>query len=129
MKHGEGIVSRESRFSPVETLERVERVLQEKGIHIFARIDHAAGAAGVGLTMKPTWVVLFGNPKAGTPVMLAAPAAAIDLPLKALVWQDAHDVVWLSWNDPEYLRRRFGLTEDQIHPISGVGALLESALK
>jgi uncharacterized protein (DUF302 family) len=78
--------------------------------------------------MNPTQLLIFGNPKGGTPVMVAAPTAAIDLPLKALVWQDDAGVVWLSWNDPEYLRRRFGLSEEVMRPLAGIPTLLQSVL-
>lgn len=127
MNAGEGIISRPSKHSVTQTLDRVEASLRERGIKIFARVDHAGEAAAVGLSMLPTVLLIFGNPKAGTPVMLAAPTAAIDLPLKALVWQDAGGAVWLSYNDPAFIARRFGLTADQIKTLAPVGALLEQA--
>ena len=128
MNHGEGVVSRQSPFSVDETVDRLEKLLQSKGIQIFARVDHSGEAHRVGLHMNPTQLLIFGNPKGGTPVMVAAPTAAIDLPLKALVWQDDGGLVWMSWNDPEYLRRRFGLSEEAMRPLSGIPALLESVL-
>jgi uncharacterized protein (DUF302 family) len=128
LKTGEGIVSIPSKFSVPETLDRLTAVLEAKGIRVFARIDHSGEAEKVGLKMPPTQLLIFGNPKGGTPVMLAAPTSAIDLPLKALAWQDAEGKVWLSYNDPEYLRRRFALSEDGIKTIAGIGALLEQAL-
>jgi uncharacterized protein (DUF302 family) len=94
---------------------------------VFARVDHSGEAAQAGLTMPPTQVLIFGNPKGGTPIMLAAPTAAIDLPLKALAWQDSTGQVWLSYNDPMYLARRFGLTETQVKTIVPLGALIEPA--
>ncbi len=124
---GEGIISRPSKHSVMQTLDRVEASLHERGIKIFARVDHAGEAAAVGLTMLPTVLLIFGNPKAGTPVMLAAPTAAIDLPLKALVWQDTEGSVWLSYTDPAFIARRFGLTADQVKTLAPVGALLEQA--
>src|SRR5579862_7265837 len=127
MKAGEGIISKESKYSVAETLDRVEAILKTKGIKVFARVDHSGEAAQVGLTMPPTQLLIFGNPKGGTPVMLAAPTAAIDLPMKALAWQDSTGKVWLSYNDPAYLMRRYGLTEDQIKPLVPLGALIEPA--
>ena len=128
MKAGEGIISKESKFSVPETLDRVDALLRAKGIKIFVRIDHSGEAEKAGLKMPPTQLLIFGNPKGGTPVMLAAPTAAIDLPLKALAWQDGYGKVWLSYNDPEYLKKRYGLTDDQIKTIAGTGSLIEQAL-
>jgi uncharacterized protein (DUF302 family) len=128
MKAGDGIVSKESKYSVPETLDRVDALLQSKGIKIFVRVDHSGEAEKAGLKMPPTQLLIFGNPKGGTPVMLAAPTAAIDLPLKALAWQDADGKVWLSYNDPEYLKKRYGLTDDQIKTIAGTGSLIEQAL-
>lgn len=128
MYQGEGVVSRRSPFPVEETLDRLEKLLESKGIQVFARVDHSGGAERAGLHMNPTQLLIFGNPKGGTPIMLAAPTSAIDLPLKALAWQDDAGVVWLSWNDPGYLGRRFGLSEEALRPIAGIPALLESAL-
>ncbi|MGA7379974.1 MAG: DUF302 domain-containing protein [Terriglobales bacterium] len=129
MKTGEGIISKASKYSVAETLDRVEEVLREKGIRVFARVDHSGEAEKVGLKMRPTQLLIFGSPKGGTPVMVAAPTAAIDLPLKALAWQDDDGKVWLSYNDPEYLKQRFGLTDEQIKTISGIGSVIEQGLK
>ena len=129
MTAGEGIISRASTRPVPVTLDRLEGVLRSKGITIFARVDHSGEAAKVGLTLPPTQLLIFGSPKAGTPVMLAAPTAAIDLPLKALAWQDEKGRVWLSYNDPAFLARRFGLSEAQVAPLAGVGALIELALR
>jgi uncharacterized protein (DUF302 family) len=128
MKAGDGIISKESKFSVPETLDRVDALLRSKGIKIFVRVDHSGEAEKAGLKMPPTQLLIFGNPKGGTPVMLAAPTAAIDLPLKALAWQDSDGKVWLSYNDPEYLKKRYGLTDDQIKTIAGTGSLIEQAL-
>ena len=128
MKAGDGIISKESKFSVSETLDRVDALLRSKGIKIFVRVDHSGEAEKAGLKMPPTQLLIFGNPKGGTPVMLAAPTAAIDLPLKALAWQDGDGKVWLSYNDPEYLKKRYGLTDEQIKTIAGVGSLIEQAL-
>ena len=127
MKTGDGIISRPSKYSVPETLDRVETRLRERGIRIFARIDHSGEAAAAGLAMPPTQLLIFGNPKGGTPLMVAAPTAAIDLPLKALAWQDAEGTVWLSYNDPSYLARRFGFTDEQIKTIVPLAAVIEPA--
>jgi uncharacterized protein (DUF302 family) len=128
MNHGEGIISKPSKYSVPETLHRLETILSAKGVKIFAVIDHSGEAEKAGLKMPPTQLLIFGNPKGGTPVMLAAPTAAIDLPLKALAWQDANGQVWLSYNDPIYIERRFGLSDDVMKPLAGIGALIEQAL-
>jgi uncharacterized protein (DUF302 family) len=128
VKAGEGIISKPSKYSVTETLDRVDALLRSKGIKIFVRVDHSGEAEKAGLKMPPTQLLIFGNPKGGTPVMLAAPTAAIDLPLKALAWQDGDGKVWLSYNDPEYIKKRFGLTDDQIKTIVGIGPLIEQAL-
>jgi uncharacterized protein (DUF302 family) len=106
----------------------VDALLRSKGIKIFVRVDHSGEAEKAGLKMPPTQLLIFGNPKGGTPVMLVAPTAAIDLPLKALAWQDGDGKVWLSYNDPEYLKKRYGLTDEQIKTIAGTGSLIEQAL-
>jgi uncharacterized protein (DUF302 family) len=129
MDIGEGILRAPSTRSVPETLDRLEAILKTKGVRVFARIDHAGEAARVGLSMPPTQVLIFGNPRAGTPVMLAAPTSAIDLPLKALAWQDAAGQVWLGYTDPAVFARRHGLTEAQVAPIRGIGQLIEAAVK
>ncbi|MGH9499196.1 MAG: DUF302 domain-containing protein [Terriglobales bacterium] len=129
MKTGEGIITKESKYSVPETLDRVEAVLGEKGMRVFARVDHSGEAEKVGLKMRPTQLLIFGNPKGGTPVMVAAPTAAIDLPLKALAWQDEDGKVWLSYNDPQYIKKRFGLTDEQIKTIAGIGSVIELGLR
>jgi uncharacterized protein (DUF302 family) len=128
MNQGDGIISKPSKYSVPETLHRLETILEAKGTKVFTLVDHSGEAEKAGLKMPPTQLLIFGNPKGGTPVMLAAPTAAIDLPLKALAWQDANGQVWLSYNDPEYLQRRFGLSADVIKPLAGMGAVIEQAL-
>jgi len=128
MPSGKGLIHLPSKFPVGETLDRLTKSLEAKGIKIFARVNHSDEAEHVGLTMRPTEVLIFGNPKGGTPVMLAAPTAAIDLPLKALAWQDADGKVWLSYNDPQYFKDRYSLTDDQIKTIAGIGTLLEQAI-
>lgn len=127
MKSGEGIISKPSSHSVPETLDRLETTLREKGVKVFARVDHGGEAEKAGLKMPPTQVLIFGNPKAGTPAMLAAPTAAIDLPLKALAWQDSDGKVWLSYNDVEYLKRRFGLHDDAVKGLAAAVPLIEQA--
>jgi uncharacterized protein (DUF302 family) len=124
---GEGMERVESRHSVEETVQRLRNVLAERGVTIFAVIDHSGEAARAGLTMLPTQVVVFGNPAAGTPVMLAAPSIAIDLPLRVLVWEDADGKVWAAWNTPEYLRDRHGVPEEYGKVLGAAGALARAA--
>jgi uncharacterized protein (DUF302 family) len=124
-----GMVHLSSSFSVQETLQRVETLLKEKGLTIFCVVDHSGEAEKVGLKMRPTQLVLFGSPKGGTPVMLASPTIAIDLPLKALVWEDAGGKVWVSCNSPEYLQHRHNVPADLLKNISGAGTLLQAAVK
>jgi uncharacterized protein (DUF302 family) len=127
VEKGEGIVTIASRHSVDETVEKLKGILQAKGVMIFAVVDHSGEAAKVGLTMPPTKLVIFGSPKAGTPLMLASPSVAIDLPLKILVAQDARGEVLLSYNGLEYLTDRHGLPHDLLPNIAVVGALAEKA--
>jgi len=127
MQSGDGIITKPSKHSVPETLDQLETALREKGIKVFARVDHSGEAERAGMKMPPTQVLIFGNPKAGTPAMLAAPTSAIDLPLKALAWQDGDGKVWLSYNDVEYLKRRFGLTDDAVKGIAAAAPLIEQA--
>jgi uncharacterized protein (DUF302 family) len=122
-----GIVDVPSNHSVDETVERVKNILQSKGISLFALIDHSGEAEKVGMTMPPTKLLIFGSPKAGTPLMLAAPSIAIDLPLKILVWEDAQGRVWLSYNSPEYLTRRHGLPQALANNLAVVAALAANA--
>ncbi len=128
MNQGEGIVSKPSKYSVSETLHRLETILTAKGVKVFALVDHSGEAEKAGLKMPPTQLLIFGNPKGGTPVMLAAPTSAIDLPWKALAWQDAGGQVWLSYNDAAYFQRRFGLSDDVVKPLAGLSAVIEQAL-
>jgi uncharacterized protein (DUF302 family) len=104
-----GIVNKFSKHSVDDTLGKLQNILEAKGIAVFALIDHSGEAAKVGIKMPPTKLLIFGNPKGGTPLMLAAPSIAIDLPLKILIWQDDQEKVWISYNTPEYLAERHGL--------------------
>jgi uncharacterized protein (DUF302 family) len=124
-----GMVHLDSLYSVAETVERVLRAIAAKGLTLFARIDHAAGAAAVGLSMPPSELLIFGNAKAGTPLMLAAPTAAIDLPLKALVWQDLEGRVRLSFNTAEYMQSRHRFPESLLPNIASLPIILQEALK
>ena len=124
-----GLIHLSSTHSVPETLQRVESILRAKNLTIFARIDHSGEAEKVGLVMRPTQLIIFGSPNAGTPMMIESPTLAIDLPLKALVWQDAEEKVWVTYNDPNYLKYRHNISDELLKNISGVGALLETAVK
>ena len=122
-----GIVSMQSHHSVEQTVEKLKGILQSKGVTLFALVDHSGEAAKVGMKMPPTKVLIFGNPKAGTPLMLAAPSMAIDLPLKILVWEDAQNKVWISYNTPEYLQKRHGVPPELMPNIAVVGTLAAKA--
>ena len=122
-----GIVDVSSNHSVDETVDKLEGILQSKGITLFVVIDHSGEAAKVGIKMPPTKLLIFGNPKGGTPPMLAAPSIALDLPLKILVWEDSQGKVWLSYNSPEYLKERHGLPQDLVQNISAAKALATAA--
>jgi uncharacterized protein (DUF302 family) len=102
----EGLVSVKSPYSAKETMDRLEAAVKQRGLNVFARIDHAAGAAKIGRSLRSTEVLIFGNPQGGTPFMECAQSVGIDLPLKALVWEDGNAQVWLGYNDPEFLAKR-----------------------
>lgn len=118
-----GIVTKKSNHSVDETLERLKATLQAKGVTIFAVVDHSGEAEKAGLKMPPTKLVIFGNPKAGTPLMLAAPSSAIDLPLKILIREDAEGAVWVSYNSSAYLLERYGLPQEFLQNIAVVETL------
>jgi uncharacterized protein (DUF302 family) len=122
-----GIIDKASNHSVDETVDRLKSILQSKGITLFAIVDHSGEAAKVGLKMPPTKLFIFGNPKAGTPLMLAAPRSAIDLPLKILVWEDSQGNVWVSYNSPEYLKDRHGLPQELLSNIAVVETLAAKA--
>jgi uncharacterized protein (DUF302 family) len=124
-----GIVTVPSSHSVDETVNNLKATLEAKGVTLFAVVDHSGEAAKVGLTMPPTKLLIFGSPKAGTPLMLAAPTIAIDLPLKILVWQDARGKVWLSYNSPEYLAQRHGLPQNLVKALTVVAPLAAQAAK
>jgi uncharacterized protein (DUF302 family) len=122
-----GIVDVPSNHSVDDTVARVKSILQSKGITLFCLIDHSGEAEKVGLKMLPTKLLIFGSPKAGTPLMLASPTIAIDLPLKILVWQDSKGKVWLSYNSPAYLQERHNLPADLVQNVAVVGTLAAKA--
>ena len=122
-----GIVSLPAKYSVDETVVRLQALLQEKSIKIFMIVDHSGEAKKAGLQMPPTKLVIFGNPKAGTPLMLASPSVAIDLPLKLLVAEDSDGKVWISYNSPAYLQRRHSLPESLLANIAAVETLARSA--
>ncbi len=120
----DGLVSRASGFGPKETMERLVAAVSARGMTILARIDHAAAAAEVGLKLRPTEVLVFGNPKAGTPLMQAAPTLGIDLPLKALVWQTEDGQTWLAYNNPGWLAERHGAAVGSAQPLQAMAEAL-----
>jgi uncharacterized protein (DUF302 family) len=123
----EGIVKIPSHHSVDETVDKLKAILQSKGVTLFALIDHSGEAEKVGLKMPPTKLLIFGNPKGGTPLMLAAPSVAIDLPLKILIAEDPQGKVWISYNSSEYLKARHGLPEDLLPNIAVVDTLAAAA--
>jgi uncharacterized protein (DUF302 family) len=126
----DGLITIRSSFGPEDTMTRLEAEVKAKGLTVFARIDHAAGAAAVGLPLRPTDLIIFGNAKGGTPLMQQAQTAGIDLPLKALVWQDEQGATWLSYNDPAWLAGRHGVGEPAKAAVTAMtGALHAIATK
>jgi uncharacterized protein (DUF302 family) len=124
-----GLIQVPSRYSVEETLQRLQSAFAAKGLQVFALIDHSGEAAKVGLKMRPTRVLIFGSPKSGTPLMVATPSLAIDLPMKALVAEDENGKVWLTYNSPEYLKQRHNVPEDLIKNLAGAGPLMEKAVE
>jgi uncharacterized protein (DUF302 family) len=124
---GNGIVNVPSHHTVDETAEKLKAILDEKGVTLFALVDHSGEAEKVGMTMPPTKLLIFGSPKAGTPLMLAAPSVAIDLPLKILVWEDGEKSVWISYNGAAYLQERHGLPQDLLKNIQAVETLASKA--
>jgi uncharacterized protein (DUF302 family) len=118
-----GIIDQPSNYSVEQTVERLKGILQSKGVTLFALIDHSGEAENAGMKMPPTKLLVFGNPKAGTPLMLAAPSSAIDLPLKILVWEDARGKVWVTYNSPAYLLERHSLPPELVQNIAVVETL------
>ena len=124
----DGLIIRQSNHTPAETMQRLIDALGTRGVPVLAHIDHAAAAAKAGLELRPTDLLIFGNAKAGTPLMRAAQTFGIDLPLKALVWQDAEEKTWLGYNDPAFLAERHGAEVDGGHILSAMHELLAAVV-
>jgi uncharacterized protein (DUF302 family) len=124
----DGLTTIESRYGPKETLDRLETDVKARGLTVFARIDHAAGAGAVGMTLLPTAVLIFGNARGGTPLMQASQLIGIDLPLKVLVWQDTSGTTWLSYYDPTVLAKRYGLPAETATPVSNLSTALRGLI-
>jgi uncharacterized protein (DUF302 family) len=122
-----GLKTRESQHGPTATIHRLETLLNEKGIKIFARIDFSADAQDAGLALRSELMLIFGNPKAGTPLMVERPSVGIDLPLKVLAWEDSVGQSWVAFNDPDYIVERHGLTESFAQNLAAVIPLIEKA--
>jgi len=122
----EGLTSIRSRFDPKETIDRLEAEIRAQGMAVFARIDHAAGAAEVGLTLRPTELIIFGNARGGTPLMQSVQTVGIDLPLKAIVWEDASGKTWLSYNEPGWIAKRHSVANAE--PVVSKMAVALSAI-
>jgi uncharacterized protein (DUF302 family) len=125
----DGLTTIRSHYGPKDTIEKLEAAVQGKGMTVFARIDHAAGAAEVGLSLRPTELLIFGNAKGGTPLMQSNQTIGIDLPLKALVWQDEAGNTWLSYNDPSWLAKRHGLGHEVEAAASAMTAALTALMR
>ena len=122
-----GIVDKRSNHSVDEIVEKLYQILQSKGVTLFATVDHSGEAAKVGMKMPPTKLLIFGSPKAGTPLMLATPSVAIDFPLKILIWEDAQGKVWVSYNSPSYLQQRHRIPPELMQNIAVIEALASKA--
>jgi uncharacterized protein (DUF302 family) len=127
LSKGEGIVNIPTNHSVDQTVEKLKGILQAKGVALFALVDHSGEAEKVGMKMPPTKLLIFGSPKAGTPLMLAAPSVAIDLPLKILVWEDSKGKVWVSYNSAAYLKERHGVPQELLQNIAVVETLAAKA--
>jgi uncharacterized protein (DUF302 family) len=125
----DGLITIRSSHGPVETMDRLVTEVRTRGLTVFAQIDHAAGAKEVGLALRPTELVIFGNAKGGTPLMQSNQEIGIDLPLKALVWQDASGGTWISYNDPAWLTKRHGLSNEVESAVKAMMALLSAVTR
>jgi uncharacterized protein (DUF302 family) len=125
----EGLITLRSSYGPKETVGKLEAAIGAKGMTVFARIDHAAAAAAVGLSLRPTELLIFGNAQGGTPLMQPDQTTGIDLPLKALVWQDSSGTTWLSYNDPRWIAKRHGLGHQVEPTVSAMTAALDALAK
>jgi uncharacterized protein (DUF302 family) len=122
----DGLITLRSAFGPEETMQRLEAEVRAKGLTVFAHVDHAAGAAAVGLPLRPTDLLIFGNAKGGTPLIQAQQSIGLDLPLKALVWQDEKGTTFLSYNDPHWLAQRHGLDDSTRAPVEAISGALKA---
>ncbi|HMC58853.1 MAG TPA: DUF302 domain-containing protein, partial [Candidatus Solibacter sp.] len=122
-----GIVTIPSHQSVDKTVEKLDKILQAQGVKLFALVDHSGEAERAGMQMRPTKLLIFGNPKAGTPLMMASPSVAIDLPMKVLIWEDVDGKVWISYNSPAYLQARHGLPQELVANIAVVATLATKA--
>jgi uncharacterized protein (DUF302 family) len=127
LSSGTGIIDLPSHHSVDETVGKLKAILAAKGVTLFALVDHSGEAEKAGLRMLPTKLLIFGSPKAGTPIMLAAPSSAIDLPLKVLIWEDGQGKVWVSYNSPAYLKERHGIPQELMQNIAVVETLAVKA--
>lgn len=125
----QGLIHLPSPYPVPETVERLESLLRQKGLTVFCRIDHSGEAEKAGLKMRPTQVIIFGSPKSGTPLMIASPSLAIDLPLKALIWEDAGGKTWVSYNSSEYLQERHQISGELLKNIAGIEPLLKGLVQ
>ena len=125
----DGLTTIRSSYAPEETINRLEAEIKARGMTVFAHIDHAAGAAGVGLSLRPTDVLLFGNARGGTPLMQSIQTIGFDLPLKMLVWRDAAGDTWLSYNDPHWIAKRHGMGQEAEATVSAMSAALDALAK
>ena len=123
-----GVISKRSPYTVSETLDRLENVIRSKGLAIFTLVDYSGEAERAGLKMQDAKLLIFGSPRAGTPLMIASPLVALDLPLKALVWKDNEGSVWVSYNSVSYIANRYELPNDLAKSIAGIDALIETAL-
>jgi uncharacterized protein (DUF302 family) len=129
MTKDNGLIQIPSHYSVGETVTRLGAAFEAKGMKVFATIDHSGEAEKVGLKMRPTRVMLFGSPKGGTPLMVAAPSLAIDLPMKVLIAEDDQGKVSVTYNSPDYLKQRHGVPDDLIKSLAGAGAVIEKAVE
>ena len=127
LSKGEGVINIAGNHSVDQTVEKLKGVLQTKGVNLFALVDHSGEAEKVGMKMRPTKLLIFGSPKGGTPVMLAAPGIAIDLPLKILIWEGSQGKVWVSYNSAAYLKERHGVPQELLQNIAVVESLAAKA--
>jgi uncharacterized protein (DUF302 family) len=125
----EGLITTRSNYDPKDTMDRLEAEVKAKNLTVFAHVDHAAGAAAVGLLLRPTDLLIFGNARGGTPLMQSAQTIGLDLPLKILVWQDATGATWLSYNDPSWLAKRHGLSADVEATVSDITTAIHAVAK